>query len=1059
MLRGTLLALLFTCCLARLASAQVTTEGTEFWLGFMENVDGQAASSLEIFLTSKQQANVNIFIYNGNTSRDIVVMPQQTVREVIHLGTENPFAARGSEQIERKAIRVTSDVPISVYAFNNRDRSGDAAVILPITALGKSYRATTYHEIPPPGDNFTQNSDQAELIIVATANDTNIDITPSTTTLQGRPEGETFSITLNRGDVYQVQANGDLTGTLIESASQNEEDCKNFAVFGGNKWTRVTAGNDCSVPGRPGGFAGDHLYEQMYPINTWGREYTALPFQLRTGYVLRTMAAEDGTTVNIDGQVRTLNAGEYETTTHMAVARVESDKPIQVAQFSESLSCDFQTTTGPGDPFMLMLSPNEQQLREITFNALNAAQIEFYYVALITPTLATGELFLNGVQVESNFFFEQVPGNPDLSHVTVAIQQAEDVTVTSDTGFIAYVYGFGNIESFGYVAGASLENLNLEVVGDDETIGIIVEEGCVNSLVNFSVDFEVTPGQPPRFTQFNWDFGDGTVVDGQNVTHTYTEAGEYQINLIASDGGGACGNRETISRTITITDTNVQEVTGPLSVCPDVTDITYVATGPVDNTYEWFIEGGTITNQNNDVITVDWGAARNDAFIKVLPTNYLGCKGDTITLDVTINKRLEPALPQGPAEVCLADIANVQYATPPTNGSEYEWFITGGTIVSGANTNAVTVNWDGVGNGQLWYREFNPDISDCEGFSDRYDVVVYDDVVVVATPTPVSCNGGSDGRIDLAISGGKPGDYTVDWSNGDNGPNLGGLTAGSYEGTVRDEIGCVAVVNVTITEPDALVISNSSIQDVRCFEESNGVLSVAVNGGTPDANGRYRFAWSGPGVSELTDVPELSGLPTGNYNLTVTDDNGCTVEMSFFIDEPPLLEPDLETLVNQPICPDATDGTAFIEAKGGTPDYQFFWSNNPTVDQQLGENFAQGTYTVRIVDANGCETSLDVEVTERFPRIYLPNAFSPNGDGENDEFKAVTDCNLIFNMQVYNEWGAVIFASSDIFTGWDGTVDGQPAPNGKYSYIVFYSGTLNGVAFEETLRGTLRLLR
>ena len=510
---------------------------------------------------------------------------------------------------------------------------------------------------------------------------------------------------------------------------------------------------------------------------------------------------------------------------------------------------------------------------------------------------------------------------------------------------------------------------------------------------------------------------------------------------------------------MTITETVVDNAIGPQSVCPDVTGVVYQVEGPADNTYEWFIQGGTITDQTNDQITVDWGAARDDAYIKILPRNYLECLGDTITLDVVINKRLEPALPQGAPEVCLADIASVSYSTPATNGSEYEWFIEGGTILTGANTNSITVAWNGVGNGRVWYREFNPSISDCEGFSDPLEVVVYDDVVVTGQITHVSCNTGNDGALSLSISGGKPGNYNVAWDNAMSGADIIGLVAGTYTATVTDEIGCVANITLTVTEPPLLTIANGQVQDVRCFQEANGVIILNIAGGTPFTDGSYRFVWTGPNVNRTTTTPEISGLVTGTYAVTVQDANGCQVSMEYFVNEPPLLEPDLESLINQPICPDASDGTAFIEAKGGTPDYQFFWSNDPSTDQQEGMNFSQGTYTVRIVDANGCETSLDVEVVERFPRIYIPNAFSPNGDGENDEFKAVTDCQLTYSIQVFNEWGSVIFATNDIFEGWDGTLDGKEVPNGKYSYIIFYSGSLNGVSFEETLRGTLRLLR
>ena len=320
------------------------------------------------------------------------------------------------------------------------------------------------------------------------------------------------------------------------------------------------------------------------------------------------------------------------------------------------------------------------------------------------------------------------------------------------------------------------------------------------------------------------------------------------------------------------------------------------------------------------------------------------------------------------------------------------------------------------------------------------------------------CNAGSDGAISLSLSGSRA-PYEVNWSNGMTGMDISGLTAGDYTATITDAIGCLLEATYTVAEPTALVFNSTEVMDVRCFQESNGMITAQVTGGTPGAQNNYTFTWSGNGINKSSTENFVDGLPQGVYSLTVTDANNCEISMDFTVNEPLLLEPDLETLINQPICPNASNGTAFIEAKGGTPDYQFFWSNNPSVDQQDGMNFSRGTYTVRIVDANGCETSLDVEVTERFPKIFLPNAFSPNGDEDNDSFRPVTDCNLNYSMQIFNEWGAVIFATDDIFEGWDGTVDGVDAPIGKYSYLIFYSGSINGVSFEETVRNTLRLVR
>lgn len=1071
MQRRLLLIFLTLLCLIQVSRAQVTTEGTDFWFGFLQNADAGSPASMEIFITSNQVAKGTIEVFADGRKIDFEITPGVTFRENIGTSVLNPYAASGSGVIQRKAFHITSDVDISVYAFNNRQFSADAAVIFPTNSLGKKYYASTYFEPAPFDDAWTSLNSPSELLIVATADDTKVEITPSEVTEDGKPKGSKFTVDLDQGDIYQLTSLGDLTGTLIESSAA-ADDCKNFAVFGGNRWTRVTGGQNCLAFTSGGGgaatlsagFAGDQLYEQMYPVNTWGRRYAAIPFKGRTGYVLQITASEDDTRVEVDGQPAvTLDAGEFQRYDMTNAALVNADKPIQVAQLSQSLSCDFAPGTtdpnGPGDPFMLMLSPNEQFLNRITFNALQATQITDYFVSVIVRTDDIDQLTLNGAPVAPSLFFG-TPGDRDFSYATINIDRGEDYTLDSESGFIAYIYGFGQVESFGYVAGASLENLNLQLVGDDETIGVIVDEGCVNSLVDFKVDFEVEPGQTPRFNTFNWDFGDGNAAEGQEVAHTYDQAGTYEIQVIASDGGGACGNSEVVTRSVIITDIEVDELTGPASVCPDVTDIAYGISGPAENTYEWLIEGGTITSANTgENITVDWHGANDNAFVKVIPTNYLGCKGDTVTLDVKINKRLEPAIPTGNAEVCFTDLSSVVYSTPLTNGSAYEWFIEGGTILSGGTTPEITVSWDGPGTGRVWYRESNLLISDCDGESAPLEVIVYDEITQTGVVSNVLCNGGNTGEISLSIVGGKDGGYTVNWDNGMTGDNITGLVAGTYTATISDPLGCELEAIYTVTEPDVLAIADATVMDVRCFQESNGSINLTITGGTPDAGGEYSYAWTGPGTNRVTTIPEINGLKTGDYAVLVRDTNGCEISMSFFVGEPPLLEPDLETLINQPICPNASDGTAFVEAKGGTPDYQFFWSNNESVDQQQGENFSRGTYTVRIVDANGCETSLEVEVAERFPKIFVPNAFSPNGDGMNDEFKPVTDCQLTYSMQVFNQWGAVTFATNDIFEGWDGTLDGKNVPDGKYSYVIFYSGSLNGVSFEETLRGTLRVYR
>lgn len=1043
--------------------AQITTEGTEFWFGFMQNFDTGAASSLEIFITSKVEAEVEIFVYTDGSTRNVTVTPGVTHQEFVSIATENPYAAIGSGDIERKAVRVTSDEPISVFAFNNRQRSADATVVLPTASLGNDYYVSAYWE-----DEETNQDSPSEFLVVATQDDTEIEITPSVQTLSGQPPGQPFSITLDQGDIYQIQADGDLTGTYIRAA-EGSDNCQNFAVFGGNQWGRITMGQDCTTPADAVAYAPDHLYEQMYPTNTWGRNYVAFPFELRNSYGLRIIAAEDDTEVTVGADVINLDAGEYEEFVFQDLVAVNASKPVQVAQFSFSLSCDNNTRQGSGDPFMIMLNPNEQQLQEINFNALNASELDNYFLTIITDSDNTDNVFLNGNQLDVNGF-QAIPGAAQFSHGNFTISKGSDYNLVSDGGFVAYIYAFGFIESFGYVAGASLENLNLQAQGEDEFIDIIADQACLNAQIDFTALFETPQGQEPRFNTFMWDFGDGTQEMGQSVVKVYDVPGEYEITLVASDGQGSCGTSETVIRTVEVVPTEVSDISGPPSVCPDVNGIEYAVTGGEGNTYEWTVVGGTIAQNNGESILVDWGSPNANASVTVAVRNSIGCEIDDLVLDVVVNKRLEPVAAFSDSfiepgsflsEVCFTDRNRVRYFVDPTNGSSYAWQVEGGTFTADTNPNGteVFVDWGNSTSGRIWYTESNDLIDDCEGVSDVLNVIVHPEIQSTPTISNVLCNGEANGEISLNIVGGRPGDFEVSWDNGMNGIDISGLSAGDYTATIVDEIGCEIVETYTVTEPGVLTIQDFNLLPVRCFQESNGEADLFVTGGTTFSNGDYQFMWESADYAQTTDNHVNSRLPAGDYTVTVTDANGCQTSTTFTISEPPLLEADLESLINEPICPRADDGVAFIDAKGGVPDYQFFWSNKPTIDDQNASDLSAGTYSVRIVDANGCETTYSIDVTERFPKIFIPNAFSPNNDQQNDTFKPVADCSGEYFMQIYNQWGSIVFSTEDLDEGWDGVYNGAPAPIGEYSYVIFYAGSVNEVSFEDTYRGSFKLLR
>lgn len=1036
-MRSTILTFLGLLLLMSSVRGQVTTEGRDFWLGYMHNLD---ATFIELYISAEATATVTLTAPLAGWNNTITVNPGISQRVNV------PLSLMPTEEGKYNfGIHITSDSPISVYALNKRQFSADAAVILPTPALGKEYYVTAHME--PPGD-IEESARESEFLVVATEDNTEVEITPSALTYNGWLAGVPQTVVLNAGETYQVKADADLSGSYVRTVGQDAADCKNVAVFGGNVFTNV---------GGCGGFR-DHLLEQMFPVSTWGKNFMYVPYQTRIGGdYIKIIASENDTRLTISGMVpRILNAGEvYINKALNGVRSISADKPISVAQFSRSQECDGI----PSDPFMIIVSPLEQRIKSVTFNAFIVQTIENYYLTLITASNALNNIEFDGTDITNQFI---VQGNS--AYASLNISQGNH-RLTAPEGVIAYVYGYGQAESFGYSAGASLENLNAQLLLDDPLISVVTDDqACLNSEIQFSLEFDVPQGEAPRYSQFDWHFDDGTTASGQAVPHTYTKPGIYNIKVVASDGVGSCGSSEVFTREVTVLEVDAKEIIGAPSVCPNVDGIEYTVEGAIGNAYDWTIsegDGVIAAGQGTDKVTVNWGEPNDNAYLKVLPKNSLGCVGDTLTLSVKINKELEPITPIGPADVCFQDYQLVTYSTLATNGSEYTWEVIGGEFVpQNSNTGSkVTVKWNGVGNGRIRYLESNPFVEDCDGYSEYLEVAVYGKIGAIENIKHISCNGLADGQINLNPTGGKPGAYTVEWDNGMNGTSISGLKAGDYTATIIDAAGCEISMTYTISQPEPLQIINTNVLPVRCFQESNGSAILQVVGGTPDGQGNYQFKIEGNNVNRTTSDPDITSLKAGDYTITVTDANGCSIKTNINVAQPPLLEVDLESFINEPICPQATNGTTYIEAIGGTPDYQFYWSNNPTVDSQSGSGFSQGTHTLRLVDSNGCETIMDFEIIERFPKLFLPNAFSPNGDGMNDEFKPVNDCNLQYTMQIFNQWGSVVFATEDIDVGWDGTFKGSPVQMGQYSYIVFYSGSVNGISFEETRRGSLKLIR
>ncbi|WP_420387147.1 PKD domain-containing protein [Roseivirga sp.] len=1017
------------------SAAQVSSEGRDFWVGFFDNSD-EPDQALEIYLISSHHATVVLETPLGDYTNTKALTPGRS--SLVILPRELRSARNG---ISDNGIHITSDQDISVYAINKRATSADASTIYPTRSLGKEYYAMAHAE-----SQFVDGSSGSNLVLVGTEDNSEIEIIPSTNAMNGWNKGETHTITLNRGQVFDLRAAGDLSGTFLKQVQGDN----GFALFGGSEFTNVS---NC-------GTLQDHLYEQVPPLTALGKKYLPVPYTKRNGGdLIKIVAPFNNTLIKIEGYADIeLNAADTYTIIDFDEARfIESNKPILVAQLSKSSDCDGASIS---DPFLINLAPVQQRVKQFNFTAFNASQIQEYYISVITAECSNGKVYLDNQDITDQM--EVLDG----TRYGVFQVSPGDHFIDSDEGVLIYIYGYGREEAYGYLAGIQSFSEEVDLLVD----GQVIEPGlkvCAQTELTFDASFLNVADPLNLYDTYIWDFGDGTEATGLSVTHTYEEGGVYDVILYVSDGQERCANLAfLIPKSLEVSGFGVENLEGPQSVCEFATGIQYRVNTTQSNSYQWTVEGGTIVSgANADQVTVDWDGSNANARLRLIVQNSDGCFSRPIDYPVVVDNQLQPAVPksaeQYPNEACANQGVLKTYFVNPTNGSTYQWFTnTNGSIQGNSNGSSVSVNWGNTGVGKLWYTERNPSISDCEGVSDTLYVDIYDQLTITETVINPACFAESNGRIDLTINGGKPGSYLIEWEDGfGSSTTLTQLESGQYRVLVTDEIACSVEKVINLVDPPVLELIDAMIQGPLCYEDDNGQVTLLVGGGTLFANNNYQYEWSGNGLNRQTNEGFLDGLSPGDYQVKVTDANGCNFTHEFEVSETTELAADLSSFLESPACPGENNGIGYMQAKGGTPDYQFYWSNTPTIDNQRATGLAAGDYTVRIVDANGCEINVQVNIPERQPKVYVPNAFSPNGDGNNEVFKPVADCALSYAMQIYNKWGTVIFATEELDEGWDGSYNGDPVQPGNYSYIIFYTTEVNGRLIEDTYRGTLKLVR
>jgi hypothetical protein len=252
-------------------------------------------------------------------------------------------------------------------------------------------------------------------------------------------------------------------------------------------------------------------------------------------------------------------------------------------------------------------------------------------------------------------------------------------------------------------------------------------------------------------------------------------------------------------------------------------------------------------------------------------------------------------------------------------------------------------------------------ITDANGCTQVFGPVTIDEptelLATAVVESDADCVGNESGEASVTASGGTT-PYSYFWSNGQTTATATGLSAGGYTVTVTDANGCEAVAAVTISDPNGLSLVVTGRVDVSCFGGSDGEATVLATGGA----GGYSFSWSGGTVANINANPNTAtDLSAGTYLVTVEDANGCEAVVSVEIEEPTLLIAEIVSSADVS-CAGGADGSATVNATGGTTPYSYEWSNSQTGATATG--LSAILYDVTVTDANGCEAVTSVLIGE-----------------------------------------------------------------------------------------------
>jgi gliding motility-associated-like protein len=489
-------------------------------------------------------------------------------------------------------------------------------------------------------------------------------------------------------------------------------------------------------------------------------------------------------------------------------------------------------------------------------------------------------------------------------------------------------------------------------------------DGCVSAPVSVTITqpqvaLALTTTQVNVLCSGNNTGSINLTVTGGTAPYTYA----WSNNTTLEDPTGLASG----SYTVTVTDgngctaTTTVTITQPSTLTSSYTQVNVGCFGNSTGSIDLTVSGGVapyVFAWSNQAVSEDLTNIPSGVYT-VTATDANGC---TTTQTVTITQ------PQAPLSLSTTQVNVLCFGN--STGS-VNLTATGGTA-------PYTFLWsnngtaeDPTGMAAGWY---GVTVTDANGCVDTTSVIITQPqagLALTTTQVNVLCFGNSTGSINLTVTGGTA-PYTYAWSNNTALEDPTGLAAGTYTVTVTDANGCTATTTVTITEPASAVSVTTQSQNILCLNGTGSVSSTPSGGVAP-----YTYSWTNNATTQ-----NITNLQAGSYTVTVQDANGCTAQSTGTVATTLSPLPVQILNITGTTILTCTNPTIVLQATGGVT---YNWSGGATPLNDTNSITLPGTYTVNMVDPNGCPVSQTITLTQ--------NITPPTPGITNITGTTIIDCN------------------------------------------------------------------